>query len=220
MKLIIIGIFVTVIALGTACAQASPSSETTSGVEKQSSEKDVFMAATGNMKDKMAQSNANSEETNTQSAPVSACPNKSKELNGQIFLTSPNGNAFLGITPDLKPSKKYKYSASDIYWAVLKGDSFSIKKKPSFVWVMPDDNLPDTTFWLKYSSKFDIKLILDKPFNKWEDLLDAKITPGGVKEDDFGKRDNLNIDETWCFTGIDPSSWPQWAEPQSQQNKK
>ena len=42
MKLIIIGIFVTVIALGTACAQASPSSETTSGVEKQSSEKDVF----------------------------------------------------------------------------------------------------------------------------------------------------------------------------------
>ena len=60
MKLIIIGIFVTVIALGTACAQASPSSETTSGVEKQSSEKDVFMAATVNMKDKMAQSNANS----------------------------------------------------------------------------------------------------------------------------------------------------------------
>ena len=132
----------------------------------------------------MDQNNAKSVSTNTQSLPDSACPNKSKEWNQQIFLTSPNGSTFLGITPDLKPNKKYKYSASHIYWAIQKGESLDIKRKPSFRWVMPDGKLPATTFWLKYSSKFDIKLILDKPFNKWEDLLDAKITTGGVKEDD------------------------------------
>ena len=61
-------------------------------------------------------------------------------------------------------------------------------------------------------------MILNKPFNKWEDLFDAKIASGGVKEDDFGKRDNLNIDENWCFTGVDPSSWPGWEKPSTQQN--
>lgn len=194
--------------------------ERTDAVENQSSGKDVFKAATGNTNSKMDQNNAKSVSTNTQSLPDSACPNKSKEWNQQIFLTSPNGNTFLGITPDLKPNKKYKYSASDIYWAIQKGESLDIKRKPSFRWVMPDEKLPATTFWLKYSSKFDIKLILDKPFNKWEDLLDAQITTGGVKEDDFGKRDNLNIDENWCFTGVDPSSWPQWNKPSTQQNGK
>ena len=217
-RIILISFFIIMTVSLVSCSDTA--TEKTNVAENQSSANDVFKTATGNTNPKTDQNSSKSPSTNTQSIPDSACTNTSEEWPewNRIFLTSPDGNTFLGITPDLKPNKKYKFSAKDIYWARKKGESWDIKRKPSFHWVMPKGKFPDTTFWLKYSSKFDIKLILNKPFNKWEDLFDAKIASGGVKEDDFGKRDNLNIDENWCFTGVDPSSWPSWQKPSTQQN--
>ena len=84
-------------------------------------------------------------------------------------------------------------------WRKSNGD---VVRRKSFYWVTPRNRDPDNIFWVKYSSKFDIKLVLDRPVTSWQDLLSATIED--VEEDDYGKRDILKIDNTWYFTALNP----------------
>ena len=116
-----------------------------------------------------------------------------------VYLRSEGGETFLILKPDYKPKKKQKFAASEVMWRKSNGD---VVRRKSFYWVTPRNRDPDNIFWLKYSSKFDIKLVLDRPVTTWQDLLSATIED--VKEDDYGKRDILKIDNTWYFTALNP----------------
>ena len=190
---------ITLIGLTSACTTTETSEITPDETPTQT--QDVFKSSTGGTNYKGSETTTNPADSCTPTKPVMPNASIQSEWQGPIFLVS-DGDTFVSIIPDLKPHKKYKFTATDVYWAKKNGDI--IRRVKSFYWVMPDEILPDAIFWLKYSGKFDIKLNLDKPFTSWASLFDANILT--ILEDDFGKNNNLGINNCWYFTPIDPVS--------------
>ena len=62
-------------------------------------------------------------------------------------------------------------------------------------------------FHIKYSSKLDIMVILDKEVSSWNDLLRSRILDKGTLKDRFGssqKQHDIGIDSGWYFTVDQP----------------
>jgi len=114
---------------------------------------------------------------------------------GTIFLRNEMGDSSVAIT--LNTDGPTDFKVGDVYWNMPNN---TIKSGPGGTW----SNLSSgNVFWVKYASKFDIKLVLNQSADPWPSLIQAEILE--IHEDDFGKHNNLEIDNSWYFTQLDPT---------------
>jgi hypothetical protein len=111
-----------------------------------------------------------------------------------VYLTSPDQTSFIIFVP--KPDAETNFKVTDIVW-IKNGVP---QRKPSFKY---SDLSEGDIFWEKYSSKWDIKVKLDKPVASWGELVNSDIIK--VLEHDLGKNNNIKMTEDWYFTKTKPT---------------
>ena len=141
----------------------------------------------------------------------SATPTPTSSLQGAseydgaspIVVRSPNGKSFVIFEPN--PAMKTPFQVKKVSWV----NNCKLKEK-NFVW---SDMSEGNIFWVKYASKFDVKLKLDREVQSWTDLLEAQIVKGpstkkgsreSILEDDYGKHNNINMNHDWYFAVANP----------------
>lgn len=163
---------------------------------------DPFAASTGgtNYKPSSTPSGQGSESNS-----VSPSNQGSNSYDGSmpIFLRSEDGKSFVIFEPN--PQLKTPFQVKKVSWV----NNCKLKTH-NFIW---SDLSKGDIFWVKYASKLDVKVKLNKPVSSWADLLTAQIVKGpetkkgrrqSILEDDFGKHNNIKMTHDWYFTQASP----------------
>jgi hypothetical protein len=120
-----------------------------------------------------------------------------------VYLRNEDGNRFVILVPD--PNAITPFGVTMVTSVRKNAGGKCVAKAHQFKWsdlsAKEFKKFPGDIFWVKYASKFDIKVQLDTAVASWQELIDSDVL--AVFKDNYGKRGYLNMDNTWYFSEID-----------------